>query len=225
MSYDIQVGTIACRIETNVGTPLYILYQLAGCNNLVDEAGKFCRTWNIIAGGTKKSIESKIQRLAEIADGGGIQPIRGRRFSEASYKKACKTKINQAAELKQIVRWAPRYSYFLSQIHAFLNIEWLESNKSSFIELTNKYLTPTECSENMDYHKSYFDAKDAEPKTVKVTLDLLNAKHTDFLAEVLQLHPTDEQFALSLVNQTEDDDHVYFNVLSKFDRKYADQTE
>jgi hypothetical protein len=218
MSHRIEVGKIACRLSTS-GADLFVLYQLSGFNNVIsDRTGKFHRSWQVIAFGTKSSIIPKLEMIADIAEAGSIRPLKGRRYTRTSYLKASNARINQAATLQDMIRWSPRYSYFLSHTYVVVEVVWINENKAEFIALTSQFFSQDECDQKMEYS--------ASGDQLRIEIDLLNQKHTNFLVKLIQnLSPPNDSINLLLADILDDEDHLYFNALKPLNNKYPEKLQ
>ncbi|ATC60290.1 hypothetical protein [Vibrio anguillarum] len=219
MSYDIEVGKIAYYAKSSSGK-IYFLAQLAGCNNVIDSEGKFARSWNVIACGTKEGINTKLGQIAECAGNGGIQPIKGRRFSASSYLKASKLKVCKSVSIEEIKRFSGTGG-FLEKVKILIPIKWIDSRKQVFIDLCSELLTHEECK-GISYYTSYF-SKGSDPSHVQIKCNISNIKHADLIATLFALGLDSTELGITAEHQPDDLHHTIFNYLKEIDRPSLDE--
>ncbi|MEZ8238694.1 MULTISPECIES: hypothetical protein [Vibrio] len=217
MSHQIEVGKVSLKLNSNLGEDFYVVYQLAGCNNLIDECGRFSRSWNIVASGLKKTIAPKIERLAEIAESGGIQPMKGRRSTAKSYIKAMKTRLNKSTDYVSFQKAAP-ISKFMGRVNFIMQRSFAEDNKDALKIVWSQFLTIEDVA-SMEYKRSYKCPTDQPEDLIYMILDLGNPKHADFLISIHKDIPLElYDIELSLIDQADDIDHAIFESIKHIDK-------
>lgn len=221
MSYQIEVGKVSVKVNNTLNENFFVLYQLAGCNNLIDDdSGKFCRSWAIIAHGNKQTILPQIERIAECADGGSIQPIKGRRSTFKSYLKATKHRLNRSVSLTTLHEHTDQ-ALFMNRADLLIKRNFAEQHKTTLAPIFGKHMN-SEDSENINYDFSYGAQKDGEPDLIRIGLDLTEARHGDFLIEIhKEHHLTSNELRLHLVSQRDDQEHQIFDSLRHIDSDFV----
>ncbi|MEZ9701568.1 hypothetical protein AB4455_06485 [Vibrio sp. 10N.261.46.E12] len=220
MSFQIEVGKVSVKVSNTLNEDFFVLFQLAGCNNLIDdETGKFCRSWAIIAHGNKKTILPQIERIAECAEGGSIQPIKGRRSTFKSYLKATKHRLNRSVNINTLHEHTNQ-ALFMNKADLLIKRNFAELNRLTLAPIFGKHLL-TEDIDNISYDSSYAAQKEGEPDLIRVGLDLTEKRHGDFLIDIhKEHHPTNNELSLRLVSQRDDQEHRIFDSIKHIDTDF-----
>lgn len=209
MSYQIEVGKFSARI-VHAGCPdLFVVYQLAGDNNLIDEDNRFVRSWDALCFGGETSIVKSAAKAAEAADGGGIRPLRGRAFSKDSYLKGVRKLTSASADLSTVLKYQPNKRW-LNEIYLYLPLDWIQENKLRVYELVLQCFKTEEIEKFENFTPWYDASRNLEPSMLKIPMNLVD---NPFLNRLLELDYPVTKCGISLQHQPSDMDHYYFKVL------------